>query len=685
MISHLVVQREKRNRTCFINFSGSFSSHILFPRTAGNTFLCKECRLPVYKRRKSLPSNGRSVLCCSPVDIEDAVVNNTLKENGFNEAMGALQAHRMIYQELSWSRKLLRTLRLFFSLRRRLSRGTVLQLQLADSLPEATSSPLESVSVTSLFEITENIRKAAHDPRIAAIYVKVSPLTCGFAKIAELCRHLDYFRQSGKKVYGYLENGTEKEILLSLFMDELYIAPEASISLRGFKVSATFLRDFFEKIGLEPQVERFGVYKSAGDQFSRRNMSSEQREVLNNILNAFYNNFCLELSDHRNFSLEKIRQVLDSAPYKTSEIKELGLVTDLKYESEVYDMLKLRYANKGKGLPASASVEQKNKVLKKPLRYVSSKIYSRTKPRKLALEGKKRIGIIRASGAIVSGESGRNPLVGSTIGSDSLVALLREAADNPKLAAIVLRIDSPGGSALASDIIWGEILRLREKKPIVASMSDVAASGGYYISMACNHICCEPLTLTGSIGVVTAKFSLQHLYDRLGLVKETISIGKFAELDIETRSFNEEERKYFRESAYHAYHNFVSKAASSRNFTYQELDTLAQGRVWLGYEALQHKLVDSCGGIWKAIEVAKTLASIDHNEPVRLVEMNQSTLLSILAGSLFQMLRYFGVETSSSERKMLTQLNKYCKIPWLHFVFGFEPLALLSFEFSDSS
>ncbi|GJD10578.1 Serine protease SPPA, chloroplastic [Galdieria sulphuraria] len=538
--------------------------------------------------------------------------------------IGAIQAHRMSYKDIGFLQKVARTLGFMFSLRRRISRGSVLQLEITGSLPDALASPLDALSVTSIVEVTSNIRKAAHDPRIAALFVKLGPLSCGYAKVAELCRHFDYFRQTGKKIIGYMEIGSEKEILLSLFMDELYAAPEAGISIRGFKVSATFLKGLFQKIGLEPQVERLGVYKFAGDQFSRTAMSNEQREVLKNILQAVYENFRNELSTYRNWSQENVDQVLNSAPFQMSDLKNLGFFTDLKYESEVLDLLKLRYCRRGKGVSPSDSMETKEKILRKPFRFVNSKYYSRVKAKQLFIEGE-------------------NPLIGSTVGSNTLVSLIRQAAENPKFDAFILRVDSPGGSALASDIIWAELLRLRQKKPIVASMSDVAASGGYYISMACNHICCEPLTLTGSIGVVTAKFSLENLYKKIGFVKETVSIGRYAEVDIESRSFNEDERQYFKNNALHAYQNFVSKAAKSRGKTYEELDSVAQGRVWLGFEALQLGLVDSCGGFWKAVEVAKVLANIGEHENVQLVELRRFSWFSRLAASFLSSLESFGL------------------------------------------
>ncbi|GJQ09010.1 hypothetical protein GpartN1_g801.t1 [Galdieria partita] len=634
-------------RSFFI--SGVTFGEPFLPKTErAQKFFCKRCHffsnftVKVVRRRGLV---RHQTFCCTSYNQADSTLPQVLDgvDNSLNcNIIGAVQAHRMIYKDIGLLQKVARTFGFLFSLRRRIPRGSVLHLEIMGSLPDTLGSPLDALSMTSIVEVTSNIRKAAHDPRISALFVKLGPLSCGYAKIAELCRHFDYYRQTGKKIIGYMELGSEKEILLSLFMDEIYAAPEASISIRGFKVSATFLKGVFQKIGLEPQVERLGVYKFAGDQFSRTEMSNEQREVLKNILQAVYENFRNELSTFHGWSEEKVDQVLNSAPFQMPDLKNLGFFTDLKYESEILDMLKLRYCHRGKGISPSDSLETKQKILRKSIRLVNSKYYSRVKAKQLFLEGKRKIGVIRVSGTIVPGDGGDNPLIGSTVGSDTLVSLIRQAAENPKFDAFILRVDSPGGSALASDLIWAELLRLREKKPIVASMSDVAASGGYYISMACNHICCEPLTLTGSIGVVTAKFSLENLYKKIGFVKETVSIGRYAELDIESRSFNDDERQYFRNNALHAYQNFVSKAAKSRGKTYEELDNIAQGRVWLGYEALQIGLVDSCGGFWKAVEVAKELANIGEHENVQLVELRRFSWFSRLAASFLSSLEPLG-------------------------------------------
>jgi len=621
-------------------FRGEYKAppHVCRRCSFRSSFLCKVARSPSL-----LQSETILLMSYNQTDATAPQLQDTSESTTSFTLTGPLEAHRMVYKDIGFFQKIGRTLGFLFSLRRRIPRGSVLKLELTGALPDTVSSPFDSLSVTTFTEVTSNIRKAAHDPRIAALYVKLGPLLCGYAKVGELCRHLDYFRQSGKKVIGYMESGSEKEILLSLFMDELYAVPEAAISIRGFKVSATFLKGVFQKIGLDPQVERFGVYKFAGDQFSRTEMSEEQRMVLKNILQAVYENFCTELLKHRNWSKEKVERVVNSAPFQMSELKELGFFTDLKYESEVLDLLKLRYCRKGRGILPSASSETKKKILRKPIRFIDSKFYSRVKPKQLFLSGRRRIGVIRVNGTIVPGEGGDNPILGSTSGSDKVVSLIRQAAENPRFDAFILRVDSPGGSALASDIIWAELLRLREIKPVVASMGDVAASGGYYVSMACNHICCEPLTLTGSIGVVTAKFSLENLYKKIGFVKETVSIGKYAELDIESRSFNEDERQYFKDNALYAYRNFVSKAAKSRGKTYEEMDRVAQGRVWLGYEALKLGLVDSCGGFWKAVEVAKALANIGEEEKVELVELRRFSWFSRLAASFLSSLESIGV------------------------------------------
>lgn len=504
------------------------------------------------------------------------------------------------------------SLRLFCQLRGRLSKNTVLTARLTGNLSEQVAPSLPFTPKPMTFQmLLEALRLAAYDPRIAHVHLRIDPLSCGWAKVIEIRRHLDHFAASGKTVSAFMESGGPKEYFIAMGF-ALYVPPDGNLSLRGFTASATFLRGVLDNIGVSPQVERIGKYKSAGDQLSRKHMAPEQRETLISILDDTHSFWMQSVCCAVRISMQDLTQFLDRSPWDMEEYVEAGLITGMCYESELTDALKKRFNNR---LPKTASnkaidVKAEEDLLREKLRSVEVVRYMRiTTPRLLGIDGQEKIGVIRAIGTITPGKS-RNSIMGRSVGSDTLVELIRRARFDKSIKGVLLRVDSPGGTALASDIVWNELKALRKVKPVVASQGDVAASGGYYLSMAC-EIVSECLTLTGSIGIVSAKPSLQRLYERIGFNKENLSIGgRFAELLVEDRPFNEEESRYFRQGAELAYDKFVRKAASSRNKSKDEMEQVAQGRVWTGGQALEQGLVDHIGGTSRALEVLKNRCDI---------------------------------------------------------------------------
>ena len=527
-----------------------------------------------------------------------------------------------------------RAIRLFFALIR-LKRDTTLVMELEGGLPDAAPNTLWDK--LALEDVCSSLRKAAHDPRICAAYLKIGVITCGYARLQEIRRYLHYFRQSGKPVVAFMAVATEKEYYVALGADEIYMPPEGVLSLRGFKVSGAFLRGVLDKIGIEPQVQRIGEYKSAGDQLARRDMSAAQREVLTSLLAQQYEHFCKEMARRvpgeaaagHDGSLQTVQSLIDEAPVTTTEWKERGFLEDVRYEDEVTDMLKLRYAGRRFAPTEEQEAEsrraRRRKFLDRQLRAVSAKRYRYVRASLLGLDRRTwrqpRIGVIRALGAISTGRSRNSPLSGRSVGSDTLVEQLQRARTDPRIAAVVLRIDSPGGSALASDLIWHEVRALAQRKPVVASMGDVAASGGYYIAMGCQRIVAEPLTLTGSIGVVTLKPSLQQLFERIGFRRETLSRGRYAELDVDDRPFTPEEEAYFARLTQSFYRTFVHKAAESRGRAADEFDAYAQGRVWSGVQALEIGLVDALGGMERALALCREQLQLAPDASVQRVEI----------------------------------------------------------------
>lgn len=563
----------------------------------------------------------------------------------------------LTYERVTGFRRFLQSWRLARVVRARVAKNSVLAFNLGGSLPETSppSLPFRSAPATSLEAVTNALRHAAHDPRVSAVYIRLDGFACGWAKLQELRRHLDYFRAADKTVTMFMETGAEKEYYVALSADEVFVPPTGMLVLRGFMGGGSFLRGVLEKVGVDPQVQRRGVYKSAGDQLARKDMSDAQREVVESILDATYERFVSAVAEARSKEPADVRAFMDRAPFEMQEYEDEGYFK-LMYEDEVLDLLKRRH-NDG----------SEEKQLKAPLKSVSLKKYGRVSDKLLALSGKTRVAVVRASGAITSGQNGSSPVMGATLGSESVVAVIRKLRLDDKIKAVVLRIDSPGGSALASDVMWREIRKCCEVKPVIASMSDVAASGGYYMAMACPTIVAESGTITGSIGVLTAKPSLKKAYERIGYTKETFSRGALAELLVDDRPFSEEEADYFSRSTDAAYRSFVTKCAESRGMAYEDLHAVAQGRVWLGGQAASRGLVDHVGGLWTAVALAKQAADIPLEQNIKLVEARFG------GGSLLARLGV-GATASSAESGRGVTLASLS-----------EPLALTEFDGSDES
>ncbi|KAL5725642.1 hypothetical protein ACHQM5_008766 [Ranunculus cassubicifolius] len=522
------------------------------------------------------------------------------------------------YKKIQGWRGFIVKLRMLFAFPwQRVKKGSVLSMKLRGEISEQLKSRFSSE--LSLPQICENFIKAAYDPRISGVYLQIEPLNCGWGKVEEIRRHILDFKKSGKFIVGYVPACGQKEYYLGNACDELYAPPSAYFSLYGLTVQASFLGGIFEKVGIEPQVQRFGKYKSAGDQLTRKTMSEANCEMLTALLDNIYRNWLEKVSLTQGKKIEEVENFINEGVYQIERLKDGGWITNILYDDEVTDMLKKKLGQ-----------EKEKKLLT-----VDYKKYSKVKNRTLGLTGgKDQIAIIRASGSI---SRARSPLSISSSGitSDKFIEKIRTVRESDKYKAVIIRIDSPGGDALASDLMWREIKLLAATKPVVASMSDVAASGGYYMAMAAGCIVAESLTLTGSIGVVIGKFNLGRLYEKIGFNKEIISRGKYAELTAaEQRPFRPEEAELFARSAENSYKQFRDKAAVSRSMSVDEMEEVAQGRVWIGKDAASRGLVDALGGISRAIAIAKQKANIPQDKQVTLVEIMKPSpsLPEVLSG-----------------------------------------------------
>lgn len=502
--------------------------------------------------------------------------------------------------------------------------NSVLVLKISGDFPDhAANDPLADAfgvgQPQSFTNLLTQLRKAKADPRIGAVMLDVEMNGLGWGKADELRAAVKDFRTSGKPVYAYTELGMNKEYYIASAADKIYMPPTGDIYINGLAANAMFYRGSLDKLGIEPQFIQIGKYKNAPDQYTRKEMSEGQREVVNSILDHLYNRLVTTISEDRKLPAEKVRELIDTAPHRATSAEKLGLIDGARYRDQVYEEIK-------KQLGYKAGDE---------LRTVTSKAYNEIKPESLGLENGERVAVIYASGAITTGSSNQSPFGGNFVGSDTIVQAVNQAAEDESIKAIVLRVDSPGGSALASDLMWHALENAKKKKPVVVSMSDYAASGGYYISTNANKIVAPPSVLTGSIGVFTGKPNVEGLYDWLGISNEYVLRGKNAGLFRETGTWTDEEKAVFERQANSVYYDdFVPKVAKGRNMSTEKVDSLGQGRVWTGTQAKRNGLVDEIGGLEKAIEIAKGLAKLPADRDVKRVNLpRQPTLLETFLGA----------------------------------------------------
>ncbi|HEY0097380.1 MAG TPA: signal peptide peptidase SppA [Pyrinomonadaceae bacterium] len=486
--------------------------------------------------------------------------------------------------------------------------NSVLVLKVEGALPDyAPEDPFASRFLgrddRSLTRLLSNIKKAKADKRIGAILLELDMTMIGWGKADEIRDTIADFRSSGKPVYAYMEYGTNKEYYLATACDRIYVAPIGDLFIVGLAADVMSLGGSLDKLGVKADFYQIGKYKTAPEQYTRKEMSEASREVTNAILDEFFGRYVSTIAATRKKSEADVRTLIDNAPLGAWEAKAAGLIDDAKYRDEVEEELKQRL-----GYKASDK-----------LRKVRESDYRRVTPESVGLAQGERIAVIFASGPIGGGESDDGSAFSSqSTGSDTVVKALNDARDDKTIKAIILRVDSPGGTSYASDVIWHAVEKAKAQKPVVVSMSDVAASGGYYISATASKIIAQPSTITGSIGVYAGKPVIKGFYDWIGVNNEYVLRGKQAGMFRETEPFNADERAKFEgmlKSFY--YDDFLPKVAKGRGRDVEYVDSIAQGRVWTGTQAKERGLVDEFGGMDKAVEVAKGLANIPADKNVR--------------------------------------------------------------------
>jgi protease-4 len=488
----------------------------------------------------------------------------------------------------------------------KIAEGSVLELKLDKPITERDpQNPLAELgfsfggfsSSDGLDQIKAAIRRAKTDDNIEGIFLNMTLVDAGMAKLEEVRNELIEFKKSGKFVVSYSDVATEKAYYLSSVSDKIYLNPMGTIEFNGMSSEMFFFKRMLDKLNIDAQIFKVGTYKSAVEPFFLEKASEANREQLNSFLNSINNYQLKQISAARSITEADLKNIQDNLLVRDPEdAKQYKLITDIGYFDEAISFMKEK-----------AGIEEDGK-----LELVQLSKYKKVKDA-VVNTSKNRIAIIYAEGDIVDGEGEEG-----NIGSRRFVDAFHKARTDENIKAVVLRISSPGGSALASDVIWREIQLTKKEKPVIASMSDMAASGGYYLAMGCDTIVAHPNTITGSIGVFGVIPNIEgFLSEKMGITVDHVSTGKFSDMPTITRPMTKEEGQIVQNQIDQIYETFTSKAAQGRGMSQDQLKEYASGRVWSGIEAKERKLVDVYGGLDEAIAIAAKKADIANDYRLR--------------------------------------------------------------------
>ncbi len=448
----------------------------------------------------------------------------------------------------------------------------------------------------TLWDYLRALDHAAKDKNIEAVLLKIDGVDMGWAKSEELRDKLQELEEHGKKVVAYVEGGENQDYLLASAADVIYMAPSTSIGLDGVASSSMYLKGTLDKVCIKADMEHIGEYKDAAEPLTRTEASDAAREAENSLLDEAWATLVHGVMDSRGFDSTAVVALLNKGPYTSQQAMNAGLVDSLVYEDELDGLL-----------PGGEGGER-----------LTLEDYLATLPRVEGPSGAPKIAILNATGTIVSGKSGVDPVWGQTVGSDTFLDALDDIRDEGNLKAIVVRVDSPGGEVYASHKMWHGLKAAAHEVPVVASFSDLAASGGYYMAMGADTILADDATLTGSIGVVGGKFNIKGLLDKVGVNVEENVRGDNALWMSSTRDFTPAERERYVSEMFDEYKTFVSIVAANRGSTPEDIDPIARGRVWTGGQAYENGLVDEQGGLEDAIATAKSMAGLAPDADVRI-------------------------------------------------------------------
>jgi protease-4 len=488
----------------------------------------------------------------------------------------------------------------------RVEDGTVLVIDLEGSYVETHATPLLSRLLGSperpLIDLLSELAKAERDERLSTVVFRIRPVSIGWGKADEIRAAIARLSERGRRTVAYLEvekYGANREYFIATGADEIYMAPGSRNPFVGLAAEYLFLGGFMEKIGVEVEYERIGKYKSAVESFAESKMSEANREMTTALLDSVYGRFVEAIAEARSLTPEQVHAAVDAAPATPTEMREHGLTDGIGFFDEILERVR--------------EAEEKRPVMK-------GAEYARVDPSSVGFDPIASFALIYGTGPVVtgggsSGASGRQVFASTTI-SEAFEA----AIEAPDIDAIIFRIDSPGGSAMASDLVWRATQRAREKgKPVIASFSDAAASGGYYVACGADRIVSQPATLTGSIGVFVLRPMLAGLFEKLGVGVEAMTRGEHADLLLASRPLSPSTRRRLRADVRGVYETFVGRVAAGRGLTPEAVDAIGQGRVWTGTQASEIGLVDALGGLRTAVLEAKSAIGLDADADVVLV------------------------------------------------------------------
>lgn len=477
--------------------------------------------------------------------------------------------------------------------------GSTLVVHLEGDMPEQSPMELplpflEQHQPMAIVETWQVLRRAALDTRIRAVVLEPRNLRVGWAKLEELRDEIIAFKKSGKPVYAYLHGAGSHEYYVATAADRIFMSPEDLLDVKGLRADLVYVKGTLDKLGVQMEFEHVGKYKDAPDMFTRTTPSPETLEVMNQVLDQYFGNLVETIALGRKKQPEEIRTLIDDGPFVGKSALDGGLVDALAFDDEMYGQLKDQ------------------------LKIGITKITEQDYAKAAVAETGTRIAYVVGQGEITRGGP-HDTDSDDGITATAMVKQLRKVERDSSIKGVILRIDSPGGDGIASDDILHAAKVLSQKKPVVISMSDLAASGGYFIAMTGDPIIAYPNTLTGSIGVFFGKPNLRGLYDKIGVNKSTLKRGRFADIDSDYKPLNDVERAKLDREIEIFYRGFVERVAAGRKRPYDQVEPLAQGRVWVGQQARQNGLIDELGGLDKAVEMIRQRAKIPAADKVVLV------------------------------------------------------------------